>query len=232
MKKKISVLVLFIVMVSASFAVDFSIGTSFGIGFPNLRGSDYEKTIDEMDIAEAKDPGLDFDDEEISLSPRIDVLMEFTPYLALETGLGFKYSQEYYDAVSAAGKIKFKFNRTELYIPIMLRGQIPYAINAGFLTGGLTFLSAGVKLGTGFGDYYEAEVVSLTEPRYENNKAAPFIMDIALSLGQEFKLGSSHFVGLRVNYDINILQPFDDEGYAIDLTHDDFTVALSYRYAF
>ncbi len=226
-------------------AVEISVGGSLAGGFPIVRGKDYSDRFKGfMELGyKYKRCRMPF-----TLAPQFDVMFQFIPYLALETGLGFKYSTEQLAFHNGPGSSKpggsdnnfYIWKRSQVYIPIMLRGQYEYKIGA-------TYFSAGVKLGFPVVEDYISEghtdsVWNEVNQVKSNYKSALFVLDIALSLGQEFKIATSHYLGFRINYDINVLSPYatssiddykadtmlDDT----DLFHDDLTIALTYRYAF
>ena len=244
-KKLMFVFVALFAFSTASYAVEYSLGFSTGGGFPIFRGEDgidYIKNIDDTISALDDDPFK----RKVTTDTSIDVLVAFLPYLALETGIGYKFSSYmsmgsslYFGTVTTATA---SITRNEVYIPIMVRGQYEYEI-------GVTYLSAGVKLGFGLTDYYDLTVTSVGFPGgagvQGTIKQSPISLDVAFSLGQEFKVKERHFLGLRANYDLNVIAPYavserDSQGSlesgtmlkGIDWYHDDFSVEFTYRYVF
>ena len=229
-------------------AVEISVGGSLAFGLPIVRGEDYEERFKGfMDLGyKYKRCRLPF-----TLAPQFDIMFQFMPYLALETGLGFKYSTEQVAFHNGPGSSDvggsdnnfYIWRKSQIYIPIMLRGQYEYKI-------GITYFSAGVKLGIPMADYisegYTDSVWNEVNQVKNDYKSAPFALDIALALGQEFKLATSHYLGFRISYDINVIRPYatskanefgipSESGTMLentDLFHDDLTIALTYRYAF
>ena len=239
-KNLLCVMIVMFAFSASSYAVEYSLGFSTGGGFPIFRGEDdYSKNIDDL-ISSIDDNPFK---RKVTIDTSIDVMVAFLPYLALETGIGYKFSSymnmggssSILSTTTATGFI----TRNEVYIPIMLRGQYEYKI-------GVTYLSAGVKMGFGLSDYHD---LTLTSAGIIGGlgvqatiKQSPISLDVAFSLGQEFKVKERHFLGLRVNYDLNVVAPYavsdrDDpkEGTFfndVDFSHDDFSVEFTYRYVF
>jgi len=64
-------------------------------------------------------------------------------------------------------------------------------------------------------------------------------MDVSFAIGQEFRLGDANYLGIRIGYDLNVIQNFDiqqfkDAGLEAYTSHfmDDVEFAITYRYAF
>ena len=235
--KLFCVMIALLTINTAAYAIEVSVGASFGAGMPIFRGTNYKDTIDGI-----KHQFPDAKKTTFTLIPQIDVMIEFIPFLALETGLGFKYSTLKYVETLDRAEIDVSYTRSKIYIPIMLRGQFEYSL-------GVTYISAGIKLGFPVSDY---DVTALKDLNYSDQTfehsidASPFTLDIAFALGQEFRIVTSHYVGVRIGYDLNVVEPFataskDDFKNGTEIKafpdyfhwfHDDFTVALTYRYAF
>ena len=244
---KILLIIVFLFSVSTTvYAVEISVGGSLGAGVPIVRGQDYaDRFAGFMDLGykykRCRSP--------YSLSSQFDVMFQFIPYLALETGLGFKYSTEQVAFHNGPGTDPggsdnnyYIWQRSQVHIPIMLRGQYEYKV-------GVTYFSAGVKLGVPvLQDYilegYTDSVWNEDNQVKNSYKSSGFALDVAFALGQEFKIGMSHYVGFRFSYDMNVIRPYatskvntggvpSEAGTmpdGVDLYHDDLTVALTYRY--
>lgn len=101
-----------------------------------------------------------------------------------------------------------------------------------------------LDLGCGAGIYselfYKASF-NVTGIDFSENASA-VNLDIAFSLGSEYRIAGAHYVGLRLGYDLNVLSPLDAEKYADaisgtasdfeDIYQDNFSASLTYRYAF
>jgi len=108
-----------------------------------------------------------------------------------------------------------------------------------------------VKFGIPIGESY------LSSKTFENGKetlssdmnASKFSLDVSFAIGFEYNIGhsssltdgiisidldraSSHYIGLRVCYDLNVISPFDNTQNMIgnDFFHDNFSVSFTYRY--
>ena len=237
-KNLLCVMIVMFAFSASSYAVEYSLGFSTGGGLPIFRGEDfgdYDKGIDDL-ISSLDDDPLK---RKITIDTSLDVMVAFLPYLALETGVGFKNSIYLRSGVGMlATSVNSTFSRNEVYVPIMVRGQYEYKI-------GVTYLSAGVKLGFGLADYETYTVSILGIGQQGTIKSSPISLDVAFSLGQEFKVKQNHFLGLRFNYDLNVIAPYavserDGQGSlesgtmlkGIDWYHDDFSVEFTYRYVF
>lgn len=215
------------------YSFEISIGSSLlGIGFGVFRG-EYAKIIEN----EAKNRDTKLNTSSISFMPiiQVDVMFELLPFLALETGIGFGVSS-YSAEVKERNTPEYVFTRSEFRIPIMIRGQ--------FELERLVFYGAfGTKLGIQLSENYTtvknetANSKNITEIK----NARGFTVDVAFAVGGEFRVLSSHYVGLRIGYDINALSPMvgvNTSSFSIsdkdaDSTfHDNFNVSLTYRYAF
>ncbi len=250
MKKMFAVIAAMFVVSTAAYAVDLSVGVTGGAGIPFMRftDSDYEKNFNDM--RKDSDNVLD-----LSWNVQVDVLFTFIPYLALETGVGFSSSTMTYantetDSPKKGDYSTMAFQRMQVYIPIMARGQYEYEVGG---LGMLSYLSAGVKLGIPVADamaiygkydgkdyyttedYYKAAYnMSLSDDQKKMYKAADFTMDVSFAIGQEFKLADVHYVGLRIGYDLNVLDFYGkdsmyDSGEAF---MDSLNFNLTYRYSF
>ncbi len=237
LNKLLCVMIALLAINTSLYAVEISVGASFGAGMPIFHGTDATDMVKSINEVVKENPDV-MKKITFNLVPQVNVMFEFIPFLALETGVGFKYSTFNYtqkfgdmDTISAT-------TRSEIYIPVMLRGQFEYRL-------GVTYLSAGVKLGipisayqTQSGKDYNYDTGNIEEIKGDDAimiKAAPFTLDIAFALGQEFRIATSHYIGVRVGYDLNLLRPYATSAgvdSVADWFQDDFSVALTYRYAF
>jgi len=215
------------------YSFEISVGSSLlGVGFGVFRGS-YAETIEN----DAKYSDTKLNTSSISFMPiiQVDVMFEFLPFLALETGIGFGVSC-YNAEVKERNAPEYVFTRTEFRIPIMIRGQLE-------LERLLFYGAFGTKLGIQLFENYTTikNETANSKGITEIKNARGFTVDIAFALGGEFRVINSHYVGLRVGYDINVLSPmvgvnasaFSISDKDADSTfHDNFNVSLTYRYAF
>ena len=234
MKKFFTTVILSFLFVSLNlYSFEISVGSSFlGIGFGVFRGK-YAQIIEDN----AKDNNTKLNTSSVSFMPVIqaDVMIEFLPFLALETGLGFGVSS-YTAEVKKIDSPEYIFTRSEFRIPIMIRGQFE-------LEKFLFYGSFGTKLGIQLSENYitiKTETAD-SEDITEIKNARGFTVDIAFAIGGEFRVVDSHYAGLRVGYDINVLSPmvgvnttsFSIGDFDANSTfHDNFNVSLTYRYAF
>ena len=227
MKRVILALALVFALVATSvdaYAVEASIGASFQpIGLSILRGSDAKSFIDDM-----KTSGLE-STFEFLIESRIDVMVEFSPYLALETGIGQRLSMFVYDGAiptpipGISVGMQNVIQRLEFIVPVMLRGQYEFERQ-------LIYASVGVKLGIPITNSYVFSQVPSFDIK-ENLVDSKFSMDVSFALGLEGRLGDANYLGVRLSYDLNVIEPFDDKEMS-DFNHDSFGAALTYRYAF
>ncbi len=246
LNKLLYIIVALIVVNTSAYALDISLGGAFGVGLPIFRGLDYKKRMGNVGLLKETFPN--FKKTTFAIVPQVDLMLEFIPFLALETGLGFKYSTLNYSDSIQDGDIKTGgkiVTRSEFFIPVMLRSQFEYKL-------GVTYISAGVKLGIPVSDYLlqENEYPTLNNKKIIIAKASVFTLDIAFALGQEFKIANSHYLGVRVGYDMNVLRPYATSAGVVaesgdtvpseaetmlddtDWFQDNFAVALTYRYTF
>ena len=108
-KKLLFVLIALFAISSASYAFEFSLGYSIGGGLSFL---EKEENVENKELWGFRNS--------------IDLMFEFIPYLALETGLEIKFIESSDSSVS------------KWSVPLMLRGQYEYNL-------GVTYASAGVK---------------------------------------------------------------------------------------
>ncbi len=249
---KLLLLCLIIVVIPKTlYTIDLSIGFSFGAGAPVMYGEDFDsyKKYYENNYQYLKLYGYTL------LIPQIDLMLECSPFFAIELGLGYKlstYKVKYEihddaDEYSSAYSYDYIISHTKnyIYIPLMLRGQYQYSL-------GVIYLSTGVKFGFPVGSTYTTSFCEYTEGDfigyfYYSGDVRPslFLLDVSFAIGHEFNVATSHYVGIKVNYDLAVIKPF----YAMEGTtvkfygksypfaddaewkHDDITFAITYRYA-
>ncbi len=230
MKKIIAVMIAMFTIGTSVYALEVSVGASVGLGPSFLRGED-AKTFDKMySTVYGKPMGVNF-------YPQLDVMVEFLPFLALETGLGSKIiSTVSYQDTNNPDSVQANFQKfLNFNIPIMIRGQYEYSL-------GVTYASVGVRLGFNLigSDYHFLSGLPEGSSTEEASlfKSSPFNMDIAFAVGQEFRLGDANYLGIRIGYDLNVIRPYDTKALndigleSPSLFHDDITFSLTYRYAF
>ncbi len=240
MKKIFLVLSMMFISVNI-YGVETSIGLStpgFGLGF--LRGSDAKRIIDNLEDSPVSGYEKVFG---LSLSPaaQLNVMVEFLPFIAIETGVGWRTSSIIYKHEQNYIRTDVTFTRNEIIVPIMLRFQHEFER---FVIYG----SAGVLLGIPLSKTYEFRHVFLSDNISEafsntnDYNSSPFNMDVSFALGGEFRVASAHYIGLRLGYDLNVLSPLNAKEIAAEKGepeedfkswyHDNFNLSLSYRYAF
>ena len=243
MKKIFLVLSMMFISVNI-YGVETSIGLStpgFGLGF--LRGSDAKRIIDNLEESPATGVSGYEKVFGLSLSPavQLNVMVEFLPFIAIETGVGWRTSSIIYKHEQNYIRTDVTFTRNEIIVPIMLRFQHEFER---FVIYG----SAGVLLGIPLSKTYEFRHVFLSDNISEafsntnDYNSSPFNMDVSFALGGEFRVASAHYIGLRLGYDLNVLSPLNAKEIAAEKGepeedfkswyHDNFNLSLSYRYAF
>ena len=230
-KNLLCVMIVMFALGSTAEAVEVSVGGSAGFGVPFFRGKDAKDFTSMLEnMSGSPYPFMSF-----SIPARLDLMIEVLPFLAIETGVGYENTGMMYNL--SLGLLKsstFVINKSQVYIPVMLRGQYEYKI-------GVTYLSVGVKLGIPLGEDYLSGfdgVLSGSANTY-TIKTSDFSMDVSFAIGQEFRLGDANYLGIRIGYDLNVIQNFDtkdlkDAGLEAYESHfmDDIEFALTYRYAF
>ena len=222
-KKLLFVFVAMFTFSTVSYALETSIGIFWGGGSSVNRGEAVDEFSSIMEALGLNTGGGG------GLVPQINVMLEFTPFLALETGvevnigLGEIYSTDPKNSLFPfLSKDHIGFGRIGLGVPIMVRGQYEWSRV-------LVYGSVGPKIfGIVSGDYVTANeefkyILEMVEERY-------FSIDMAFALGVEFRLGDANYLGLRGNYNVNVLAPATFNGK--DLYHDNWNVGITYRYAF
>ncbi len=226
--KKILMVVAALCMVSAMFAVDFSIGARAGLGGSILRGAEAE------DFKELLASNVE--EFNLAYTVGIDALIEFTPFFALETGIGIIGSGVEYSTGEplTALYIGQNFQRGEIYIPVMARVQTEYDIGS---IGGVSYFSLGAQIGISITSEEQGYMFTRVGKDYTETKisdASPINIDIPVAIGQEFRFGSNHYVGLRAQYNINLTSPIEPPAglNPSDWFHDSIMGSITYRYAF
>lgn len=214
---------------------EVSVGvTAFGIGTGFLRGSDAKTMINgfERDLSSS-----------ISFAPaaQFDIMIEYIPgFAAIETGVGYSYSSLTYEKGEGQNKVKNRFTREEITVPIMFRGMLD---NPFFIP----YSAVGVKFGIPVGDSY------LSSKTFENAEeiqsididTSDFSLDVSFAIGFEYNIKSSydkeidiydratsHYIGLRLGYDLNVISPLQNSENVRgnDFFHDNLSVSFTYRY--
>ena len=186
-KKVLSMIVAVFVVSASAYAVEVSVGASLGGGLSFLRGED-TAYLDSLytPLYGEKLAG--------NFALTTDVMVEFMPFLALETGLGFDIVDSIsYQGAEIANGAQANFQKfLHLNIPIMLRGQYEYSL-------GVKYVSIGIKANLPMTsmDYAFTSRGNNEEgtPIYDDTtilSASPFYLDIAFAVGQEFRLGDAN----------------------------------------
>ncbi len=228
--------VLLIIAVIPVLSIDVSVGGSFGLGLPLFRGSAYEEI--QSSLGQLGGFGGSAEESKFAYAPQIDAVIVFNPFVAVETGVGFLSSVETRTVSIFGGSTESVMKRTQITIPVMIRGSYEYGLDLGPISSGITYLSAGAKLGLPVASYSTSTGSVLGVTFSDEVDAASFVLDIAFAVGQEFKFAEKHFLGMRVGYDLNVLTPLDEDatsnlsGSDVELFHDNLLFGITYRYMF
>lgn len=249
-------LVLSIMLISTSiYAIEVSVGFSApGIGLGILRG---DGVLNAANLATERSGSSEGMEQKLTISfaPAFQtgIMIEVLPFLALETGIGYTmstvmYENEYITTVNGAtvdASAQLLFTKTEITIPFMFRLQHEFRR---FVMYGAVGVKLGIPVSKGY--LSEQTLIDGVLNVYFPEDASSVSMDISFSLGGEFRIASSHYLGLRLGYDLNVISPFDAEKYADarnqalnatykinasdykDIYHDSFGASVTYRYAF
>jgi len=216
----LSIMLAVITTQASLYAIEVSVGISAGLYEHSIfRGSDADKFS-----------GLnDFSGSEVDIP--INIMVEFLPFLALETGIGYSYTRIMdYDADMDFSE-GFSFDKGSIVffkhgftIPLMLRGQ--YEFNRVLVYG-----SVGPKLFIPISDYVYKVDPAVAADFFKNSN---FSLDLGFALGVEFRVGDANYLGLKVGYDLNLISPLKSIGGKENpkFYNDDAGVSLTYRYAF
>ena len=211
-------------------AVEVSVGASMQIGASALRGddfNDYENYIKSLDLNGPFSIGF---------IPSIDLMLEFTPYLALETGLQYQNSVVRYDNIDGYIPVLFPlpnikgtvlFIENAIAIPLMARFQHEWSRV-------LLYGSIGPKFFIPITDYVSQNHIDDKIGTLPNIESRSFYMDVAFALGAEFRVGDANYIGIRTSYDLNVISPIKSIGGAEvkSFYNDAWAIGLTYRYAF
>ncbi|MGL4982465.1 MAG: outer membrane beta-barrel protein [Treponemataceae bacterium] len=231
MKKSVILGIALLCMSFSTFAMDFSVGvTAGGLGPSFIRG-------EELKLAEITNSlfgATTKNNASLVFSPAVsaNAVLEFIPYLGLEAGVGFGISKPGYKSTMGGEEIKNIYEFMELMIPIMLRFQLPVAnfnIYAG-VGANLNIVLSGKSSG------FDMEEGKVTVEKMEKDEYAGFVVDLVFALGAEYAIAQKHFVGLRAQYNLGLM---DRRGYedgekpskALVLA-DALAFSLTYRYKF
>ncbi len=176
MKKFLCMMIAIFMLSTSVYAIEVSAGASLGAGLSFLMGGDVE-TLDNMyEPLFGNKSGCNF-------GITVDVMIEFLPFLALETGLALDFFDNVgYQGAEIANGSQFNFQKfLHLNIPLMLRAQYDL---------GVTYASIGLKMA-----FPTASSSYAFSTRGNNNtddnsiyqavdilKAAPFYLDIAFAI--------------------------------------------------
>ena len=229
LNKLLCVIIILLAINTSLYAIEISVGISADVGSPIFRGDDYIGYV-----ASLYDMGLK-NGSGFSYRVGIDLMLEIMPFFAIETGFGYGSSRLRLNDMNTSDKfplIESKdplFDRTGFTIPLMLRGQFESGIM-------LLYGSIGPKFFIPTSDYvavdYEKGGEAILPQGYiENND---FAIDLGLALGVEVRLGKSSYLGVRFNYDLNLLSPIKSIGGNEEHSfyQDNMSGSLTYRYAF
>lgn len=229
MKKMFLVLSMMLISTSV-YAMGLSIGFStpgFGLGF--LRGDNAEDFVKSLEALGAEESSA------FSFAPAIqlDLMIELSSFLAIETGIGYSTSSIVYEGEVGNVRTETTFRRNEMTIPVMLRLQL----QLGSLLG---YASTGVKFGIPQSKTYESRKVFINDSLSDflsdtdSDDGSDLSLDVAFAVGGELNILYSHYIGVRVGYDLNVISPLNTDNLPSDYEwyQDNFNVSLTYRYAF
>ncbi len=237
-KKILCVIATMFAISTSVYAIELSVGASVGLGAPLFKDLDTD-----LDTGLTSIPTLD-EKSKLYYKFQLDVLIEFNPFFALETGFGFSGATmtQSYTSSSTTYESEYKYTPQQVYLPVMARGQIGYNGIADLYM--VTYGAAGAKVGLPVGNLSTYKIKSTVssgdtattyDGKAENNSF--MVLDVAIAVGQEVRLGNSHYVGLRIGFDIGI---FSYESYSDGDSFsgaddyfgmNNFNFAVTYRYS-
>ncbi len=151
---------------------------------------------------------------ELSWTPvgQFTVLYQFLSFLAVETGMGYGFSEAKF--IAGNENNSFVMKKNEIRIPLMLRTIISFPM-------GNIYVSSGLKFGIPLAKYidetniYGVDIVS-----------SDFTLDIPIAFGLEIAIAPIYsFIGIRMDYDINVLSPIKGN----DIYFDQFAFSIYMR---
>ena len=221
--KKVFLILIMMFLSASLYAIEVSFGVSSRyLSMGILRGDDANLIGDTL-----VDFGLDeIDPISFFSGGQIDMMIELSPFFALETGIGYSVSTFTFEGRTLGGvKAEAIFKREELNIPLLIRLQVETKNQ-------VYYAAAGVRLGIPVTDSYAEVNASLFGTSQSLDVLdSEFALDVSFALGVENRLIDSHYLGARMGYDMNVIAPFDAKE-KDDFFHDDFYGSITYRYAF
>jgi len=207
-------------------AIEISIGASSGFERSIFRGSDANVFGNLNDLDHQSDI-------------QFDVMVEILPFLALETGIGYSHTKitdydvdmSFHPDFPFGGGMDIDINEGNIVffkhgftIPIMLRGQYEFSRV-------LIYGSVGPKLFIPISDYVYKVSSDFPAGFFKNSN---FVLDLGFALGVEFRVGDANYLGLRANYDLNLISPLKSIGGKSEpkFYNDNVGLNFTYRYAF
>ena len=154
----------------------------------------------------------------------INVMLEFLPFIVLEIGLHYNYGGYAFHR-GATGEVLFLENA--IAIPVIARFQ--YEWNRVLL-----YASVCPKFVIPIADYVIENQIDANLGTLPSIESRNFYIDINFALGIEFRVGKANYIGIRANYDLNVLSPIKSiGGKKVKYFYNDaLTIGLTYRYAF
>ncbi len=219
------------------YSVDVSFSGQLGAGTPVLRSS--FATVQKAVALQNGDFGIKSYKEAIfNVQGQGIILLEITPFLATEFGLGLRYSQQFTAHKNASVENSTNFQRFELTLPINFRAQFSYPLDSLLFDYMTTYATIGPKISFPFLYGYTEDILGSEYQGF----AGSVNLDLSFSVGQEVRIMQGFFAGIRVSYDLNLVDTIskslaqgdsDTEENFIDnygkTYHDDFTVYLTIR---
>ncbi len=237
MKKSAFIVFIILLGVIKIYAIDLSLSAQLGAGSPVMRSS--YATVQKAVAMQNGDYGIkSYKPAIFNIQGQGIMLLEFTPNLGMEIGLGLRYSQHRTAHEQGSNLNLVKFQRLEVTFPLYFRAQYRYAFDFDLFDNLTTYATIGPKVSLPFlYDYREDIYGNLFQ-----TPANSVNLDISFSLGHDIEIEQDVFVGLRFGYDLNIIDTISDSVAQGDADqketfidnyghsfHDDFTVYISYR---
>ncbi len=236
-KKTVFILLSFILFISNIYTLDISLLGQLGAGTPILRSP--FATVQKAVAMQNGDFGIkSYQSAIFNTQGQVMSLFEFNPFFAMELGLGLRYSQQQTSYKNESIENSTKFQRFDFTVPVNFRVQYSYSLNSKNFEHMITYASIGPKISVPFLTGYTEDILGSS---YEGSVNSVNI-DLSFSLGQEIKVIQDYFVGIRVSYDLNLIDTVSESLAQRDSDteenfvnnygntyHDDFTVYLTFR---
>ncbi|MGL4985892.1 MAG: outer membrane beta-barrel protein [Treponemataceae bacterium] len=224
--KKLTAITIILVLSTFTliFGTEFSIGTVLGgFGTTSARGSGYKDFLDENGYESFV--GVPYS---MSFSPMADIRgqIDILKYMGIEFGVGYSQKSLGFYKDDGTDYYIYKYTFPNISIPIMIKGQIPINRNILFYAG------AGVRMG------FNTNLSVITyknqkkeEPDCYSQKYNVFDLDVMIAMGTEYVFANTHYLGIRVGYDFNMVGSLrDNQQETRKIYVDNLAISLTYRY--